>query len=67
MNLRYVLFRDDPSTHDEVYLARAEGNKSGFKHVKRPDQTSITFETAAEGYAFAKHFPQLEYWRVGMR
>jgi hypothetical protein len=65
MSLRYVLFRDDPSTHDEVYLARS--GKSSFKPVKKVEHTNLKFESAAEGYAFAKHFPQLEHWRVGMR
>lgn len=67
MSLRYVIFRDDPSSHDEVYLARDPKSKTGFKPVKRADQTGITFETAREGYAFAKHFPLLEHWRVGQR
>ena len=65
MSLRYVLFRDDSSSHDEVYLARNE--KNGFTTVGSPEETSLTFESAAEGYAFAKHFPKLEHWRVGMR
>lgn len=63
--LRYVLFRDDPSTHDEVYLARNE--KNGFTSVGSPDETNVTFESAAEGYQFAKHFPSLQHWRVGYR
>lgn len=67
MTLRYVILRDDPSTHDEVYLARDPKSKTGFKPVKRVDQTSITFESAREGYDFAKHFDSLEHWRVGQR
>ena len=69
MSLRYVLFRDDPSTHDEVYLTRAEGTgpKVGFKNVKRPELSNLHFDTAREGYDFAKHFPSLEYWRCGLR
>lgn len=65
MSLRYVLFRDDPSSHDEVYLSRTP--KGGFDQVKTPAETNIVFETAAEGYAFGKQFPQLDYWRVGFR
>lgn len=67
MSLRYVLFRDDPTFHDEVYLARDPKSKTGFKQVRRADQTSVTFESAREGYEFAKHFESLQYWRVGQR
>jgi hypothetical protein len=63
--LRYVLFKSDPSTKDEIYLARNEAN--GFTSVSDPDETNITFDTAGEGYVFAKHFPKLANWRVGYR
>lgn len=67
MSLRYVIFRDDPSTHDEVYLARDAERKSGFCSVPSAELTAVTFESAAEGYAFAKHFEQLQHWKVGQR
>lgn len=63
--LRYVLFKADPTTKDEMYLARNE--KNGFTTVSRPEETNITFETASEGYQFASHFAKLENWRVGYR
>lgn len=65
MSLRYVMFKDDASTHDEVYLARTPAG--GFTQVKTPDKTNIQFESAAEGYAFGKQFPKLDHWRVGLR
>jgi hypothetical protein len=65
MSLRYVLFRDDPSSHDEVYLARAP--EGGFHAVKSVEESNLIFETAAEGYAFGADFPQLDYWKVGYR
>ncbi len=65
MSLRYVMFKDDPSTHDEVYLARTP--QGGFTKVSAPEKSNITFESAAEGYAFGKQFPKLDHWRVGLR
>ncbi len=52
MSLRYVMFKDDPSTHDEVYLARTP--QGGFTTVVEPALTNIQFESAAEGYALLK-------------
>jgi hypothetical protein len=65
MSLRYVIFRDDPSTHDEVYLTRKPSG--GFGQTTKPEQSNLHFENAAEGYAFGKQFPKLEFWRVGLR
>jgi hypothetical protein len=65
MSLRYVLFRENSSSHEEEYLARADHNS--FVSVEEPAETNLQFDTAAEGYEFAKNFPQLQYWRVGQR
>lgn len=63
--LRYVLFKSDPSTKNEMYLSRGKDNN--FEHVFYPAETNIVFQTAGEGYKFAKHFPKLASWRVGYR
>lgn len=62
---QYVLFRDDPSSHDEVYLVRMKFDRP--TSVKRPEMTNLKFLTAAEGYKFARAHKYLQYWRVGLR
>lgn len=64
MSLRYVFFRDDPSTHKEVYLARTD---VGFTAVGRAVETNLTFDLASEAYEFAKPYAVLQSWRVGSR
>lgn len=65
MSLRYVLFRENSNSHDEEYLAREDHNS--FVSVATPGESNLQFESAAEGYEFAKEFAQLQYWRVGRR
>lgn len=69
--LRYVLFKEDSNTHEEVYLtrvqSRAHGVGYGFTSVKDPDDANVKFDNAKEGYEFCKEFKQLQYWRVGRR
>lgn len=68
MSLRYVLFRDNSSSHEEEYLARDGIPKSNtFCSVKNIDDTSLQFDTAAEAYEFAKSYNTLQHWRVGSR
>lgn len=68
MSLRYVLFRENSSSHEEEYLARDGIPESNtFCSVGAVDDTSLQFDTAAEGYEFAAEYPNLQYWRVGSR
>lgn len=70
MSLNYVLFRENSSSHEEEYLARgvdSAGNDNTFCTTDFPEATNLKFDTAAEGYAFAAEFPQLQHWRVGQR
>lgn len=65
MSLRYVFFRDNSSSHKEVYLTRLP--KGGFDCVAEPSLTNLVFDTAAEAYEFAKPHPTLQSWHVGRR
>lgn len=72
MSLRYVLFRENSSSHEEEYLARANGEDSGifwcaFCVVSDPALTNLQFESAAEAYEFAGEYHNLQHWRVGLR
>lgn len=60
---RVLLFRTEGAK--EVYLAR--NDKGGFSAVSRPEETTIFFDTLAEGYAFGGEYPVLQNWRVGWR
>lgn len=60
----YVLFREDPNTHKEVYLAHI--SKSGRAYSTRDPRDAIRFETAAAGYALGSAH-NLEWWHVGRR
>lgn len=62
---RIVIFRDNSSSHDEEYLARA--TNTDFCSVKKPGDSNLEFETQAEAYEFCEEYPQLQYWRVGVR
>ena len=62
---RIVLFHNTLSTREEEYLFRLPNGE--FTAVKDPDRSNLEFETKAEAYEFASHFPRLQYWRVGVR
>jgi hypothetical protein len=65
MIIRHVIFRENSSSHEEEYLARADTN--AFASVSKPSETNLTFDSAAEAYEFAAEYPQLQHWRVGAR
>lgn len=64
MPLRYVLFKEDNNTHEEIYLTRV---RRGFAIVKTPEDTNLTFGSAVDGYKFCGNNEKLQYWRVGRR
>lgn len=64
MIMAYVLFREDPNTHKEVYLLNLVAGvlPQSTKEVRRAKH----FNTAAAGYTFGALFG-LNSWRVGQR
>jgi hypothetical protein len=62
---RIVIFRENSSTHEEEYLARAD--KNTFVSVENPGESNLDFETRREAYEFARSFESLQHWRVGVR
>lgn len=60
---RYVLFREDPNTHREVYLA--DMNNCIPQLTADPD-LAIPFPTARDGYDFGS-VHKLDWWKVGQR
>lgn len=62
---KVVIFREDSSKHAEEYLARVDNNT--FTSVDKPTNSNLDFETVGEAYDFAAEFPQLQYWKVGVR
>jgi hypothetical protein len=71
MSLRYVLFRENSSSHEEEYLTRVGNGGStfwtDFAVVSEPANSNLQFDTAAEGYEFAEPYINLQFWRVGLR
>jgi hypothetical protein len=64
--MRYVLFKEDPNTHGEVYLRHVD--TLGFPHQTGMLERAARFDSAAEAYAFGvEHQPYLQWWRVGLR
>jgi hypothetical protein len=59
----YVLFREDPNTHKEVYMAEMVGKRP--VSVKDP-LLAMTFKSARFAYAFGAD-AGLDWWRVGRR
>jgi hypothetical protein len=63
--MRYVLFREDPNTHKEVYLV---GMLTTVPNRASDPAVAIGFESATDAYAFAsRHQPYLDFWHVGLR
>lgn len=62
---RIVIFRENASSHEEEFLARAD--KTTFVSVENPAESNLDFETRAEAYEFCSHFESLQHWRVGVR
>lgn len=62
---KIVIFRDNSSSHEEEYLARATNDS--FCSVETPSDSNLEFETRAEAYEFCKSYPALQHWRVGIR
>lgn len=60
----YVLFREDPNTHKEVYLLNLVAGVLP-QSTKKPDRAK-RFNSAAAGYTFGALFG-LNSWRVGQR
>jgi hypothetical protein len=67
MKLRYVLFRENPNTHKEVYLSPAVGDEpeATVPTVNSP-RKALQFISAKVAYNFATR-KGLEWWRVGLR
>jgi len=62
--MKYVLFRDDPNTHKEVYV----GASSDYRDwsAVRSLREAMKFQTARQAYEYgAQH--KLSWWRVGQR
>jgi hypothetical protein len=62
---RIVIFRENSSSHEEEFLARAD--KQTFVSVPNPGESNLDFETRAEAYEFCRSFETLQHWRVGVR
>lgn len=62
---RIVIYRENSSSHEEEYLARATNNS--FCSVAKPSDSNLEFDTAAEAYELCASYPSLQYWRVGTR
>jgi len=66
LKAKYVLFKECPATHEEMYL-------SGFVGENDIAHTFVVaeaagFPTAREAYDFgALVAPRLDWWRVGLR
>lgn len=64
--MRYVLFREDPNTHQEVYVSAISPQK-GVVRTTDVDE-AMHFPTAADGYRVGAWWrPSLDWWRVGQR
>jgi hypothetical protein len=62
---RIVIYRENSSSHEEEYLARATNDS--FCSVSKPEDSNLEFLTCGEAYEFAKEYPNLQHWRVGER
>ncbi len=63
---RYVLFREDSNTHQEVYVA-AISPKNGITRTRNVNE-AMSFPSAADGYRVGAWWrPQLDWWHVGQR
>lgn len=63
--MRYVLFRENPNTHQEVYLKRVE---DGAVVTTTCADDAIKFRSSADAYRFgAMHNPLLDWWHAGLR
>lgn len=69
MKTAYVIFREDPNTHEEVYfklIARADSRNVAI--TDEDVESAAQFDTARLGYEYAAQFsPLLDNWRVGLR
>lgn len=69
MKMGYVIFREDPNSHEEVYLemvAKHDG-KASVLDTEEVEQAAI-FYTARDAYDWAQiEQPLLDNWRVGLR
>lgn len=64
MPSKYVLFREDPASHKEVYYV-AEGRKG--ERVQSHDLTkAMRFESARAAYGHGAQLGLL-YWKAGVR
>lgn len=62
---KYVLFKEDGVTHEEIYFKALTTGKVEFTFDL--DETP-GFATAAEAYRFGELAqPALDWWRVGLR
>lgn len=63
--MRYVLFRENPNTHQEQYIRAVD--KDGPEVVDSPEDAK-GFDCAADAYRYGAWFsPALDWWRVGLR
>lgn len=65
----YVLYRESPDTHEEIYFCGLSGRTETTDSIEVSDEPEegIAFPTAAEAYAFAADKPALQWWKVGKR
>jgi hypothetical protein len=61
----YVLFREHPNTHKEIYLAGVHPLSHVVSHTNYAD-CALRFATAADGYHFGAVWG-LGKWQVGRR
>lgn len=67
MKMGYVIFREDPNTHNEVYITGNITVDGRLVTSESPEEARM-FDTAREGYEYAgRAHPVLDNWRVGLR
>jgi hypothetical protein len=67
MKTGYVIFREDPNTHNESYITSNFTLDGMFIASESPEEAR-TFDTAGAAYKYAGEFsPTLDNWRVGLR
>lgn len=65
LNTKWVFFKEDNRTHEEVFVQRVRDN---IVETTDDIEETLDFETADEAYRFGnQHQPFLNDWHVGIR
>lgn len=65
LKAKYVLFKEDPLLHEEMYLVGFVGDVITYTSIVAE---AAGFATAREAYNLgAAVAPRLDWWRVGLR